>query len=286
MLIGWFIVNEPRFDAIPKAVPALDGTHACKRRLIRVLSEKYSTIEALNAAWDMHATSFDGLNGAGLPVKTKAASEDMQTFTGLFLDTYFSLVSRAYRKHDPNHLLLGCRLQPVTIDNEQLCRIAGTYLDVMSFNYYTYGVDKELLQRVHRWTGNRPMMLSEFFWSSPLDSGLVGGREVRSQRERGLAYRNYVEQGAALGFVIGIEWFTLVDQAATGRWFSKYTGESANTGLIAVTDRPWKPMLAEMMKTNYEIYRVLLGEPRRLHGMTRVSNQANSPRTKSGPAAA
>ena len=66
-------------------------------------------------------------------------------------------------------------------------------------------------------------------------------------------YRHYVEQAAALGYVVGMEWFTLVDQATTGRWFEKYNGEAANTGLITVTDRPWQAMLAEMMKTNYGI---------------------------------
>jgi hypothetical protein len=119
-------------------------------------------------------------------------------------------------------------------------------------------VDKDSLKRIHEWTGGLPMMLSEFFWSSPRDSGLTGGREVRSQQERGLMYRNYVEQSASLGFVIGIEWFTLIDQSATGRWFSKYSGESANTGLFSVADRPWKPMLEEMAKTNGEIYDVLM----------------------------
>ena len=34
-----------------------------------------------------------------------------------------------------------------------------------------------------------------------------------------------------------VQWFTLVDQATTGRWFEKYNGEAANTG-ITVTDRP------------------------------------------------
>ena len=70
----------------------------------------------------------------------------------------------------------------------------------------------------------------------------------------------YVEQAATLGYVVGIEWFTLIDQASTGRFFEKYTGEAANTGLIAVTDSPWKTMLAEMMKANYDIYKVFFGE--------------------------
>jgi hypothetical protein len=60
----------------------------------------------------------------------------------------------------------------------------------MSFNDYLYGLDKNFLRQVHEWTDGKPMMLSEFFWSSPSDSGLTGGREVGSQQERGLAYRN------------------------------------------------------------------------------------------------
>ena len=103
------------------------------------------------------------------------------------------------------------------------------------------------------------MMLSEYYWASYSDSGLPGGKQVKSQRERGLAYRNYVEQAAALGYVVGIEWFTLIDQARTGRWFEKYAGEKANTGLLNVADRPYKDCLDGMCQANYRIYDVLLG---------------------------
>lgn len=260
LLIGWFIVNEPRFDDLPRVIPSLPGTHACKQHLISGLKDKYQTIANYNTAWQAEAASFDALLDAGLAVNTDAAKADIKAFVTLFLETYFSQIERIYRKHAPNHLLIGTRLQPITIEDETLCRIMGRHLDVVSYNYYTFGVDTAALKRYHDWSGGKPMILSEFFWASPKDSGLIGGREVSSQQERGLAYRNYVEQSAALGFVIGIEWFTLVDQATTGRWFSNYNGESYNTGLISVADRPWKDMLAEMMKTNYSIYDLLLGK--------------------------
>ncbi len=260
LLIGWFIVNEPRFDELPRVIPSLDGGHACKRRFVSGLEKKYQTIAAFNAAWGDEAASFEDLHDKGLAVTTDTAKTEVKAFVDEFLETYFAQIERLYRQHDPNHLLLGCRLQPITIEDESLCRIMGRHLDVVSYNYYTYGVDTEALRRYHEWSGGKPMILSEFFWASPKDSGLIGGREVNSQRERGLAYRNYVEQSAALGFVIGIEWFTLVDQATTGRWFSRYNGESYNTGLISVADRPWKEMLAEMIKTNHSIYDLLLGK--------------------------
>jgi hypothetical protein len=105
------------------------------------------------------------------------------------------------------------------------------------------------------------MILSEFYWDSPKDSGLPGGvKDVASQNERGLAYRHYVEHAAAMDFIVGVEWYTYIDMAATGPWFWGLNADNGNDGLIAVTDRPWKVMLAHMMRTNYDIYKVAMGE--------------------------
>jgi hypothetical protein len=259
LLIGYFLTNEPLYEDIPKVVPTLKGSEwACKHALVQMLHDKYKTIDAFHQAWGTPAASFDELEDKPLAVTTQAAFEDMHAYTGLFFETYFKLVADTFHQYDPNHMLIGNRFQPGTINNEQLCRIAGKYLDVMSFNYYTDAVDKDFLGRIYKWTG-RPMFLSEFYWTAPRESGLLGGSDLPTQQGRGLAYRNYVEQTAAMDFIVGIEWFTLIDQAATGRWFSKYNGERANTGLFSVADRPYKPMLEEMKKTNDAIYDVWLG---------------------------
>ncbi|TLD71024.1 hypothetical protein FEM03_08905 [Phragmitibacter flavus] len=261
LIIGYYIVNEPIYEQIPVIVPSLKGSeHACKRRLVEWLTEKYGSVAKFNEAWGMKMGGFEELLEPGLPMTTDAAKADAVAFAEVFLEAYMTLVKESFRRHDPNHLLLGSRLQPATIKHEWICRVMGRHVDVMSFNYYTYGLDKEFLKQVHGWTGGKPMMLSEFFWSSPTDSGLTGGREVGSQQERGLAYRNYVEQAASLGFVVGTEWFTMVDQSVTGRWFSGFDGERANTGLISVVDRPWKGLLEEMMKAHRAVYPVWLGE--------------------------
>ncbi|HYG36924.1 MAG TPA: beta-galactosidase [Clostridia bacterium] len=261
LLIGYFLANEPLWEEIPGAIAALDASHPCKRRLARMLEEKYKTIEAFNRAWETKMETFADVAARGLPITTFSAKEDMQTFTGIFLDAYFRLVTETFHKYDKNHLLIGNRFQPGTINNETVCRLSGQYMDLVSFNYYAYGFDADLLKRIRSWMGDKPMFFSEFYFSSPPDSGLTGGgKDLSSQQARGLAYRHYVEHAAALGYVVGIEWFTLVDQATSGRFFEKYNGEAANTGLISVADRPWKPMIEEMLKTNYEIYKVFFGE--------------------------
>jgi hypothetical protein len=260
LLIGYFLANEQAFEDIPRVIPSLRAGSPAKVRLIEMLQAKYQTIGALNQAWQMEAESFEALRDAGLPVTTQQAADDVQAFTEAFVTEYFRTVAEAFHKHDPHHMLLGNRWQPGTAINEALCRIAGQYVDVLSLNYYAYGVDKAFLDRLHGWTGDKPMMLSEFYWASPSDTGLPGGKEVGSQRERGLAYRNYVEQAAAMPYIVGIEWFTLIDQARSGRWFERYNGERANTGLLSVTDRPYRDCLAEMMAANYGVYQVMFGE--------------------------
>ncbi|MDQ2730598.1 MAG: CBM9 family sugar-binding protein, partial [Armatimonadota bacterium] len=260
LLIGYFLENEQAFEDIPRVIPSLKATQPAKVRLVDMLQKKYATIAAFNTAWGMKEDSFDGLKDTGLPVTTAAASADMNDFTGQYIEAYYRLIHDTFRKYDTHHMLIGNRWQPGTANSEQLCRIAGKYCEMLSLNYYTYGVDKTYLKRLYDWSGGKPFMLSEFYWSSPAESGLPGGNELKTERERGLAYRNYIEQAASTGFVVGIEWFTLIDQARTGRWFERYNGERANTGLFNVADRPYKDFLAEASTSNYGIYDVLLGK--------------------------
>jgi len=259
LLIGYFLANEQGFEDLPRAAAALSGKHAAKQRLIEMLQKKYPDIAAFNTAWGMNAASFEALADRGLPLTTKAAFDDMQAFSELFLDTYYRSITETFHKYDTNHMLIGNRWQPGTANNETLCRVAGTYMDVISINYYTAGIDAAFIRRLYEWTGHKPQMWSEFYYTAEKESNVsAGGNDMATQQERGLAYRNYVEGAAALGFVVGTEWFTLIDQAVTGRFFEKENGERANTGLFNVADRPYQALLAEMAKTHAAIYDVWL----------------------------
>ncbi len=259
LIIGYFFGNEQAFEDIPRAIPRLPGKHAAKRKLVEILRATYPTIEAFNAAWAVSAASHEALVEMPLPVSTRAAFADMQAYTELFLDEYFKFVTGTFRKYDQNHLMVGTRLQPHTANNEAFCRAAGRYMDIISINFYGWGVDRTVVDRVHAWTGGRPQMWSEFFFSaSPESNAAAYNRDMPTQRLRGEAYRQYIEHAAATGYVVGTEWFSLVDQAVTGRWFQKYTGERTNNGLFNVCDRPYDAMLREMAAAHASVYGVLL----------------------------
>ena len=214
LLIGYFLDNEQAFEAIVRAVPALDDSWAAKRAFT-------------------------------------ASGKSAEAFAENFIEKYYSVIEKAFRARDPNHLLLGNRWMPSTADNETLCRIAGKHLDAISVNYYTREIDRAFVQRVHKWSGGLPQIWSEFFYSAGRESNVGPFTfDVPTQRERGKAYSRYVTEAAKLGFVVGVEWFTLIDQAATGRYFQGVGGESYNTGLLSVTDRPYRDLWEEMVKAN------------------------------------
>ncbi len=278
LIIGYFLDNEQGFEDLPRAIPALPGTHACKRALVAQLKEKYREIAAFNKAWGLDAASFEALADRGLPLTTQAAFTDMQAYTERFLEAYYSSITTAFRKVDKNHMLIGNRWQPGTANNETLCRVAGKYMDVISINYYACGIDAAFIRRLYDWSGHKPQMWSEFYFTATKESNVApSNNDMATQQERGLAYRHYVEGAASLGFVVGIEWFTLLDQAVTGRFFEGLNGERANTGLFNVADRPYKPMLAEMAKTHAAIYDIWLnGKAPYLLDNPRFSGKAGS----------
>jgi hypothetical protein len=262
LLIGYFLGNEQHFEILPKLIPTYKASKvAAKAKLVEILAAKYGDIATFNAAWDPAKpfASFDDLKEEPLFIRTDKAAADMRAFYQLYLESYYGVIRRVFKKHDPNHLLIGSRLTPHTANNEDAVRIGGKYLDVVSLNYYTYGIEKDFLKKVYEWSGGRPMIFSEWYYSAT-DHGLGGGKEVKDQTERGLGYRNYIEQAASTGYVVGSQWFVYGDQAITGRFFEGFNGEGANTGLVDVTDRPYEPLVQAARVTHSRIYDVLFGK--------------------------
>ncbi|WP_199618163.1 chitobiase/beta-hexosaminidase C-terminal domain-containing protein [Paenibacillus alkalitolerans] len=271
MLIGYFIDNEYDFHKFYSHVPKLKASKAAiKGRLVGALKTKYRTIDAFNDSWKANFDSFEQLNEAELPLKTSESWRDMDEFYKYYLDTFFGTVSRLYRKYDPNHMLLGDRWITTTFHNKKirdmLAEAEGKYVDVISINYYTYKIERELFDDLHEKSGGKPILMSEFGYGTA-EQGLkpLLPNSAANQFQRGMRYRNYVEGVASLPYVVGTHLFNYVDQAGLGRFWQGEWGERYNSGLLNVADRPYKDYLHGVMNTNYDIYKVILGERPRFY---------------------
>ena len=266
MLVGYFLGNEYDYHRFYTEVPKLKASSAAiKGKLVESLKAEYGTIEAFDAAWKMSFHSFDELNEAELTLKASPAWRDMEAFFAQYLDDFYGTVSKLFRKYDPNHLLLGDRWITTTFHNEKvrqtLAEASGKYMDVISINYYTYSIETALLNEVYELSGGKPLLMSEFGYGTS-EQGLAPlmKNAAFNQFQRGMRYRNYVEGVAALPYVVGADLFNYVDQAGLGRYWQGVWGEHYNSGLVNVADRPYKDYLQAIMDTNYDIYKVMLGQ--------------------------
>lgn len=271
MLIGYFIGNEYDYHKFYSHVTRLKASKAAiKGRLVDTLEEKYKTVEAFNSSWRTNFTSFEQAKEAEFSLTTSQSWRDMEAFFDYYVDTFYGTMTGLIRKYDPNHLLLGDRWMTTPFHIEKfrtpLAEIAGKYMDVISINYYSYKLETDLFKDVYEKSGGKPLLLSEFGYGTS-EQGLQAllPNSAVNQFERGMRYRNYVEGAASLDYIVGAHVFNYVDQAGSGRYWQTYWGEHYNSGLVNVADRPYKDYLNGIMDTNYDIYKIILGERRKFY---------------------
>ena len=167
-------------------------------------------------------------------------------------ERYIEVVNAAVKKADPNHLNLGMRFGGHPPD--AMSRAAKAF-DVYSINIYDYVPDRAALDRAYALAG-KPFLIGEFHFGTPGRGMAASLKQVRDQKERGVAYRYYVEQSAAYPAVIGAHWFQWMDEPSTGR----EDGENYNIGFVDVTDRPYSDLVDAAIATHKRLRAIHAGE--------------------------
>lgn len=222
-LLGYFLANEPPFPQKEQQTAAmiLAGPDTATQRVLR--------------QW---------LANGDTPQRRKQFIDEA-------FDRYIQVTSRAVKKHDPNHLNLGMRSGGRPTEAE--LRVSRAF-DVYSVNIYDFQVGAERMRKITELTG-KPTLIGEFHFGVPgrgLAASLV---QVKDQRQRGVAYRYYVEQAFSMPGLIGTHWFQWVDQPSTGR----FDGENYNIGLVDITDRPYEELVEALKTTHARLYDVHAG---------------------------
>ncbi len=198
-----------------------------------------------------------------------------QQFVYETFDLYLTILKKVQKSLDPNHLNLGYRFANPYSVNEDLAAVCARHFDIMSFNSYAIKPDHKLMDRLLA-TTHLPMIIGEFHFGA-VDRGLGQSLfQVAGQKERGQAYRYYVEQGFSHPGLVGVTYFTWMDEDVMGR----FDGENYNCGLIDVTNLPYKEQTEAMMETARRLYEVHAGDeapfdqrPERIVGMERGEDE-------------
>lgn len=259
LMIGYFLSNEPTWAFVEHLIIADEVLYnpartACRDRLVDWLREKYGGIEALSAAWNRGFKSFDELYAPLKQVSrwSQAANDDMREFSRIMLETYVAIPSEACRAADPNHMNLGIRWAWISDPDV----ITGwQHFDVFSINCYELD-PTSAIENVRQLGVDLPVMIGEFHFGA-LDRGptATGLEAVRTQEDRGIAYRYYSERAAAHPYGVGCHYFQCYDQFALGR----FDGENYNIGLFDICSQPYREMMDSVRACSESIYQVADG---------------------------
>ena len=177
-------------------------------------------------------------------------------FLEVIAEKYFSVVSKAIKKYDANHMYLGCRFHGQQGTAEALWKTAGNYVDAISMNYYNaWTPDQQLLAKWARWSG-KPFIITEWYVKGD-DSGLGNtagaGWIVKTQEERGLFYQNFVLGLMESKNCVGWHWFKYLDNDPTQKG-AEPSNTNANKGIVDNDYEIYKPLVARMAELNKQMY--------------------------------
>ena len=129
------------------------------------------------------------------PTARRSRRSDLWEFSKEMVRAYVGIPGLACNEVDPNHLNLGMRY--ASLSSELLYEAVGVF-DVFSINAYEMEPPARSIAEITART-RRPVMIGEFHFGAPRSRPALHRRPGRgqSQRERGIAYRRYVETAAA-----------------------------------------------------------------------------------------
>lgn len=174
-------------------------------------------------------------------------------------ETYFSIVYKAIKKHDPNHMSLGPRVDKEEARaNDYFMKAVGPYVDILAINYYREWTPNADFMTTWGKNLNKPFMVTEFYTKGE-DSGLANtsgaGWIVRTQLERGYEYQNYTLALLESKYCVGWHWFKYMDNDPSMP--GEPSNIDGNKGLLKINYEPYTPMAEKMKELNLKVYNVI-----------------------------
>ncbi|MFB9057364.1 hypothetical protein ACFFU9_11500 [Mariniflexile ostreae] len=186
-------------------------------------------------------------------------NEHRKIFMAFVADKYFSIVSSAIKKYDPNHMYIGSRFYSRERNYPEFMKTVGNYVDVISINYYNHWTpDSEDMVNWEKWSG-KPFIITEYYVKGE-DSGMGNksgaGWIVRTQEDRGLFYQNYNLALIESKNCVGWHYFKYQDNDPTAKGVDP-SNVDANKGIVSNEYEIWTPMMEKMKALNINTYNLI-----------------------------
>lgn len=211
---------------------------ACQRAWQFALERHGNDVMQLSRDWGVAFSSkqeLDDLTEQQTALGHRRYIEDHVAFTALFAGEYFRLTAEAIHRHDPNHLILGCRYGappgPIVL------KAMDGHVDIISANNYRDNMYERMDEYAEH--SDLPIIIGEFSWASdyfrvvPMDGEPA---EVRQEPDLGLGEderirrkgREALERAFTHPQIVGYTWY---------RWVHRFENmDKAHYGFVNLED--------------------------------------------------
>jgi len=186
---------------------------------------------------------------------------DRNAFWDFYAGKFFSLAKEYIEKYDPNHMFLGSRFNQRSEEliNPNIFETAGKYCDIISINHY--GEWAPITDRMANWEAwaKKPFIITEFYTKGE-DSGLLNetgvGWLVKTQRDRGLFYENFIIKLLRSKGCVGWHWFRYQDNDPEDLTTDP-SNRNSNKGLVKINYDPYDDLITICKSANEKVYSYL-----------------------------
>jgi hypothetical protein len=219
------------------------------------MHERYAgDIGRFNRTYGSALASFEALERAAgwrlsVDPSNRAETADNMAFLERVVDRYYTVAVRAIRRHDPNHLIVGDKLNGNTDAPDAIVKLAARHMDLIFYQMYGYWEEqKPLLDRWSRLAG-KPLFNGDSSYSVPYDQMPDPyGPHCRDQEERAQRAWEFGANAFARPDFVGWSWCGWMDGLKTQQ------KDKQHSGLQDPWGRYYKPVTDALRRVSGNMY--------------------------------
>lgn len=184
------------------------GVTLGKRAWIDVLKQQYPTAAEAGAMYGLEIADwvdFHEVSDWPLPNDAEQGFADQALMNAKIVEAYLKAHHDAIRKHDPNHLIFGDKIQNQRPQPDWVWEIVRKYVDVIliqDYDFFTPAHEKKL-RHIYHLTGKPIINGDHSYGMLRPNMTAVKGVKVNSAKEKGQQYATYLRGILNLPFMLG-----------------------------------------------------------------------------------
>ncbi|MEM0970282.1 MAG: hypothetical protein AAGJ31_13070, partial [Verrucomicrobiota bacterium] len=184
------------------------GVTIGKRTWIEVLKQQYPTAAEAGAMYQLDISDwpdFHEVTNWPLPRNPYQGFADQALMNANIVEAYLKAHHDALRKHDPNHLIFGDKIQNQRPQPDWVWEIVRKYVDVILIQDYDFftPAHEEKLRHIYTLTGKPIVNGDHSYGMLRPNMTAVKGVKVPSAEEKGKQYTTYLRGILNLPFMLG-----------------------------------------------------------------------------------